>query len=139
MDIATIIAFISPFLPYLVKLGTQSAEKLTDKASEEFSETAWEKAKAVWQKLCPQLEQKPAALEVIEDAANHPDDDDIQAAFRVQLKKLLQQDAALASEVATLLNADTPDGLSGTQIVQNVIGNRNQTINSAHGQVIYQN
>lgn len=139
MDISLIIAFISPFLPYLVKLGTQSAEKLTDKASEQFSETAWEKAKVVWSKLRPQLEHKPAAAEAIEDTANHPDDEDLQAALRVQVKKLLQQDAALADEVAALLKADAPDGTPGTHIVQNVVGNRNQIIGSVQGQATYQN
>jgi hypothetical protein len=57
-----------------------------------------------------------------------PEDEDLQVALKVQLKKLLAQDEALANEIAQILQEDGTDGTPGTQIVQNVTGDRNQVI-----------
>lgn len=139
MDISAIIAFISPFLPYLVNLGRQSTEKLTEKASEQFSETAWQKAQVVWQKLHPKVRAKAAATEAIEDVVANPNDEEMQTVLRVQLKKLLQQDTELAHEIAGLLKADGASEPPQAQLIQDVIGNKNQVIGSSQGTVIYQN
>ena len=40
-----------------------------------------------------------AALEAVRDVAHTPDDEDAQAALRVQLKKLLAEDQTLTEEV----------------------------------------
>jgi hypothetical protein len=49
------------------------------------------------------------------------------------LKKLLEQDEELMKAIEQILAADTPDGTSGTQIVQNVTGNQNQVIGQVLG------
>jgi hypothetical protein len=54
------------------------------------------------------------------DLAAKTDDPDLQAAARVQLKKLLAADPVLAKELAALLNA-----AGGTTITQNVTGKGN--------------
>jgi hypothetical protein len=51
MEIATLTAFISPFLPCLLKLGGKAAEKATESAAGKFGEASWSKAQAVWEKL----------------------------------------------------------------------------------------
>jgi hypothetical protein len=56
------------------------------------------------------VEAKPAALEAAQDAATHPDDEDTLAALRLQLKKLLAEDEALAQELARLLPRSGPAG-----------------------------
>jgi hypothetical protein len=103
MDVQTlakeVVTFLAPFLPYLVKAGGEAAKE----AGKKFGEAAWEQAKALWGKLHPKVEAKPAAQEAMQDAAAAPQDEDAQAALRLQLKKLLAEDETLASEVARLV------------------------------------
>lgn len=139
MDIATLTAFISPFLPFLLKLGGKAAEKATESAAGKFGEASWSKAQAVWKKLSPKVEAKEAAKEAAIDVANAPEDEDLQVAFRVQLKKLLAQDEALVNAITQILQEDGPDGVSGTRIVQNVTGNRNQVIGQVTGGQVFGN
>jgi len=96
---ATLVGFLTPALPYLVKGG----EKALEAVSEKIGEDVWESAKAIWQRLRGKLEASPAALEAAQDLAGEPDDGDAQAALRRQLKKLLSSDDALATEIARLL------------------------------------
>ncbi len=90
--------FLAPFLPYLLKMGEKAAEE----AGKKLGAEAWERAKALWGRLRPKVESKPAAREAVEDAAAAPQDEDALAALRLQLKKLLAEDPALATEIARL-------------------------------------
>jgi hypothetical protein len=139
VEIVTLTAFISPFLPFLLKLGEKAAEKSTEAAAGKFGEAAWSKAQAVWEKLSPPIEAKEAAKETVIDVANHPEDKDLQVALKVQLKKLLEQDESLAKAIAQILQEDAPDGTPGTQIVQNVTGNQNQVIGQVTGGQVFSN
>jgi hypothetical protein len=139
MEIATLTAFLSPFLPSLLKLGGKAIEKATESASGKFGEAAFAKAQAVWAKLSPKVEAKEAAKEAAIDVANSPEDEDMQAALRVQLKKLLEQDEELMKAIEQILTTDAPDGTSGTQIVQNVTGNQNQVIGQMTGGKVFGN
>lgn len=102
MDIAGLAqdlsTFLVPFLPYLLKAG----EKATEEVGRKLGSDAWDKAKALWAKLYPKVEAKPAAQEAVQDVTNAPTDTDAQAALRLQLRKLLAEDETLASEVARL-------------------------------------
>jgi hypothetical protein len=120
MEIATLTAFLSPFLPFLLKLGGKAAEKATETAAGKFGEASWNKAQAVWEKLSPKLEAKESAKEAALDVANAPEDEDLQVALKVQLNKLLAQDEALTNAIAQILQEDGSDGTPGTQIVQNI-------------------
>jgi hypothetical protein len=139
MDIVTLTAFITPFLPFLLKLGGKAVEKATETASGKFGEAAWSKAQAVWEKLSPKVEGKEAAKEAAVDVANHPEDEDLQVALRVQLKKLLAEDEALSRAIIQILQEDGSDGTPGTQIVQNVTGDRNQVIGQVTGGQVFGN
>jgi hypothetical protein len=139
MDIAILTAFLSPYLPILLKLGGKAVEKATESASGKFGEAAFAKAQAVWAKLSPKVEAKEAAKEAAIDLANSPEDEDAQASLRVQLKKLLEQDEELFKAIAQILQADAPDGTPGTQIVQNVTGDRNQVIGQVTGGKVFGN
>jgi hypothetical protein len=93
-------SFLLPFLPYLVgKAGDAVAEVTVEKSLE----AAWESAKALWQKLRPRVESRAAAKEAAVDAAQDRDDEDAQAALRLQLRKLLAADDQLSEELAELL------------------------------------
>lgn len=91
-------AFLAPFLPYLLKAGEKAAEE----AGKKLGEAAWGRAKALWGKLRPKVESRPAAREAVQDLAAAPEDADAQAALRLQLKKLLTEDPALAAEITRL-------------------------------------
>jgi hypothetical protein len=49
------------------------------------------------------FKEKPAAQEALEDVKKDPQDEDLQAALRVQLKKLLAADEAFRAELTQLL------------------------------------
>lgn len=98
MEIAALTAFLAPFLPSLVKAGEKAVEKAADAVSDE----AFKYAKALWDKLKPGVEAKPAAKEAAEEVATHPDDDDALASLRLQLRKLLEQDQGLADDLARI-------------------------------------
>jgi len=129
---AQIVQFLAPYLPYLLKglklAGQEAARKLGEKAGEQ----SLDRAKALWEKLRPKVEAKPAALEAVQDVATRPDDEDALAALRLQLKKLLAEDEALAQELAHLLAQARPAGQTVT-----ASGNRSVAIGgSVSGSVI---
>lgn len=98
MEIAALTAFLAPFLPSLIKAGEKAVEKAADAVSDE----AFKYARALWDKLQPGVEAKPAAKEAAEEVATHPDDDDALASLRLQLRKLLEQDQGLADDLARI-------------------------------------
>jgi hypothetical protein len=102
MDVTTLAkdlaVFLTPLLPYLLKAGEKAAEE----AGKKLGGDAWDRAKGLWAKLRPKVEAKPAAQEAVQDAAAAPNDNDIQAALRPQLRKLLAEDAVLAREIERL-------------------------------------
>jgi hypothetical protein len=107
---AQLVQLLAPFLPYLLKgaklAGQEAAKKLGEKAGEQ----GFEQAKTLWEKLRHKVEARPAALEAVQDAADHPNDEDALAALRLQLKKLLAEDDSLAQELARLLPRSGPAG-----------------------------
>src|SRR5215510_1241182 len=104
MDIGSMASSLTtalvPLLPYLLKAGEKPAEE-TGKA---VAGQSWEWAKSLWTKLQPKVEAKPAALEAAQDVALSPQNQDLQAALRVQLNKLLTEDQSLAEEVSRWLD-----------------------------------
>jgi len=105
-----VVAFLAPFLPYLVKAGEGAAKE----AGKKFTGEAWERAQGLWNKLRPKVEEKPAAQEVVQDLAKDPNDRDLQAALRVQLKKLLSEDQDLAQEISALFAEAKEAGVTVT-------------------------
>jgi hypothetical protein len=132
MEIATLTAFLSPFLPTLLRLGGKAVDKATESAAGKFGDAAFAKAQAIWRKLSPKVEAKEAAKEAAIDVANNPSDR-AKLVFEVQLEKLLEQDDELMKSIAAILEEDAPDGTPGNTIVQNVRGNQNQVIGQATG------
>ena len=111
MDIALLAQsatnLLMPVLPYLLKPADHAAEEVAKR----FGGAAWETAASLWAKLRPAADDKPALREAVEDAAAAPDDADAAAALRIQLKKLLT-DQALAREIAEILER----GASGAAV-----------------------
>jgi hypothetical protein len=133
MDIATLTAFLSPFLPFLLKLGGKAIDKSTESAAGKLGEAAFGKAQAVWGKLGPQVEAKESLKEAATDVANNPEDQDLQVVLKVQLQKLLKQDEELGKAIAEIMREDAADGTAGVQVVLTVTGNRNLVIGQVAG------
>jgi hypothetical protein len=114
MDIGTIASSLTtalvPLLPYLLKAGEKAAEE-TGKA---VAGQSWEWGKSLWTKLKPKVEAKPAALEAAQDVAQAPEDEDLQAVLRVQLRKLLTEEQSLAEEVSRWLEQGRAAGITVT-------------------------
>jgi len=89
MDPVTIGTAVVAFLsPYLVEGGKAAAKKAGE---------------ALVAAIERRFEDKPAARESLDDMKNDPQDDDFQAALRVQLKKTMKADEEFAVELAELL------------------------------------
>ncbi|MEW6740661.1 MAG: endonuclease/exonuclease/phosphatase family protein [Nitrospirota bacterium] len=89
-------AFLRPFLPYLIK-GETVPEDYRGTVSD-----SWELAKAIWDKLSPKIEDRPATEEAVHGVVITPYNEDALAALRFQLKKLLSDDSELADELISL-------------------------------------
>jgi hypothetical protein len=129
MDIAVLTAFLSPFLPFLIKLGEKAAET----AAEKFGDDAWSKAKAIWSKLQPKVEAKEDAKVAAEQVAAKPESDARKAVLQEELETLLKENPDLTDAIAKIMQEDASDGTPGTQIIQNVAGNQNQAIGQVYG------
>ena len=109
-----LVVFLAPFLPYLVKVGEKAAEE----AGKKISVSAWEQAKALWDKLRPRVEARPAAQEAVQDMTKTPNDEDARTVLRVQLKKLLAEDETLVEEIAQLMETKPKTTMASTVIQQ---------------------
>ena len=94
---------IQPLLPLIV---TKGAEELGKRA-----------VGGLWESVKRKFDSKPAAKEALSDLLTSPADADLQAAFRVRLKKLLVEDATFAVQLSDLLEA------AGTQYNAALQGN----------------
>ncbi len=98
MEVAALTAFLSPFLPALLRTGESAVEAAATRLGGE----ALEHAKALWGRLRPKVEEKPAAAQAAQRVADTPDDPRWQTALELQIEELLSEDTSLAREVASL-------------------------------------
>ncbi len=133
MNITTLMAFLSPCLPFLLKLGEKSAEGAVNKLGED----SWNKAKKIWARLKPQIEAKEDTKIAAQQLAAKPESEGRKAVFQEELEMLLQENPSLAEAIAQILKEDASNSNSGTSITQTVQGNQNQTIGSVSGGEVF--
>ena len=105
MDPATLAASATAFLaPYLLKAGQKLAGQAVDHLPEGVNK--------VWNYVMEKFHEKPAAVEAANDLAADADDEDNQAAFRKELKKLLQDPAVIAEFSGLLAKGKESQGIS---------------------------
>jgi hypothetical protein len=97
-----LVAYVTPYLPYLYKAG----EKVGDEVAKKVGEGVWERAKALWGKVSPGVEAK--AQGAVEALVKRPDDSRAKGAVELQVEEILKGDPGLASEIAKLLEAAGP-------------------------------
>lgn len=102
----TVTSLLIPAIPYLLKGGEQAWSE----ASKKIGTDTWEWTKTIWMKLVSRSKSKTngeeSATEIVKAAtevANNPSDEDAQAALRLQIRKLLADDAELSSEITKVL------------------------------------
>jgi len=100
MDISllaqTLVAALAPALKSLMALGALSGVSA--------------RAHALWSRLRPLVESRPAARAAAEDLAERSEARQAQEAFAKHLKEILESDPGLAFEMAELLSTDRPRG-----------------------------
>jgi len=94
-----VMSFLAPALPFLVTGG----QELVRGAGKTLSQEGLEIAKKVWGKLRPKVEASPMGKGPAAEVAAAPGDSDARGALRLQIRKILEADPALAEELAGLL------------------------------------
>ncbi|NEP04184.1 MAG: hypothetical protein F6K25_30265 [Okeania sp. SIO2G4] len=128
VDTAALVTLLAPYLPSLIK----GSEKVSEGLLQEAGKDTWQIAKAIWEKLWPKIESKEAAKEAVEDFAKEVNDKDTEAAFRRQLKKILDADETLEKQVKKLMEENNPTSKS-VNVEQT--GNFNQTAGDSAKQI----
>ncbi|MGE4096293.1 MAG: hypothetical protein AB7G75_36295 [Candidatus Binatia bacterium] len=102
MDIAALTqelsAFLTPFLPHLLKIG----EKASEEAGKKLGADAWDKAKALWARLRLKMDAKSAAQDAVQKAVARPQDERVTAALELQVEDIFREDVVFATEIARL-------------------------------------
>jgi hypothetical protein len=108
-----LVAILAPYLPLLWK-GRDAEERLVAEARRTVM--------TLWRLLQPKLEIEPTVREAFQDAATDPQDLDVQAALRVQVRKLLSTDRELAEQVDAVLDAAASNGPPAAQRLLELAG-----------------
>jgi hypothetical protein len=110
-------SILAPWIPYLVK-GIDIADKIL--VAKEITEVTASGLKKLWSILCPKLEERSAGTEAIEAVViGSPE---AETELRLQIRKILERDQALADEVASLYEEIWAN--QGTTVIVQAIGDR---------------
>ena len=106
MDLITLaqhsVDHLAPGLPFLLDTGHGAAKKVGEAAMGGILELAGR----LWASIRSKAEStQPALLEAAKDVADAPDDPDARGALRLQLRKLLEAQPALQSEIRDILGS----------------------------------
>ncbi len=108
VDVTALIPWLAPVVtaaaPHLLTVG----EKAFEKIAESLGEDTWKWGKTALQKLWPKVEANPSALVAAQEVAQAPDDPLNQQMLALALRKLLENDQALAAELESLRAAAQP-------------------------------
>lgn len=129
LNLLELTRYIAPFLPFLMNIGNKAVEGIATK----LGENSFEKAKAIWAKLQPKIQQKEAALEAATDLATSPNDHRLQEVLCWQLKKLLEKDETLKKEIAQIMQMQDVQEAGSNSIKINSSGDNNNIIGVVNG------
>jgi hypothetical protein len=93
-----------------------------DEAAKRLAAEAWRTVLTLWRLLQPKLDGEPSVREAFQDAATEPQNPDVQAALRVQVRKLLTADGKLAQQVDAILDATEQGGKLAAQRLLKLAG-----------------
>lgn len=108
MDVSQVAADVIPYVTAAVRAyGIHTLEKVRDAAVEEASDATAGLGARLLKRLFSHDESRPVIEGAVVDLASGPDDADAVAAMRLQIRKLLAADPALANAIADMLPAHT--------------------------------
>lgn len=99
MDPISISLLVSGTWAVLEPFVKKAGKKLLEKAEEAVPEAIGK----LWDTVKEKMESKPETASLPAEVVNTPEDEDAQAAFRYQLKKLLENDEAFQQQLDGLL------------------------------------
>ncbi len=123
MDQATITGIATIAISFLALYLAKAGEAVSKKTGEDLYES-----------LKARFSDKPSAQEALTDLANMPDDSDLQAALRVQLKKLLAEDESFATKLQQLLN-EAGKTKGGATIIEQIAKDNATQIGQVFGNI----
>jgi hypothetical protein len=94
---------LAPAMPLLMPIAAVAGKEVVKSTATKITDATLQRAKTLWKKLWPEVQNKSAALEAAKNLAEMPEDDDAKAAFRFQLRKIFAADDVLAHDVTNLL------------------------------------
>ncbi|MBD0388272.1 MAG: hypothetical protein ICV54_17640 [Nostoc sp. C3-bin3] len=127
MDVTILTSFLVPCLPFLLK---KVAEPALSGAATKLGQDTWDRARAIWTKLCPQVEAEAAANIAAIKLAEKPDSEVWKAAFQSELEAIFKKDQGLAELISEILKDKDGVSTGGVQI--------QQTAGTVEGQMIGQ-
>jgi hypothetical protein len=107
VEIAALTAFLAPFVGPLM-------EGIAGGAGQKAGGAGWKHAVRIWEALWQKVKDAPAAEEAAKELAGRPDDTRAQAAFELQLEKLLAEDPQLAAAIEGLWHEAKQAGVVAT-------------------------
>jgi predicted membrane-bound mannosyltransferase len=136
---STAASVVSLLVPFLTGAGKGLAEKAGEETGKAAIKGAVETTTAALHSLvAARLHPAPEANTALADFTQTPDDPDLQAALRVQLRKALQADEQFASQVAGLLREADRVGADAV-FNTNIHGDVEKLVNigTVHGDVSF--
>jgi hypothetical protein len=114
-----VVAFLSPYAPYLKEAGKIAGKKLIEVAAEKGGEAAWKKAQDLWGKITgrPDSPELKSAADLV---AAKPEDETYQTVFAKALAGYLEKNPDFAKELVDLMG--------GEDSVQEVLAERGSWI-----------
>lgn len=103
-------AVVSILAPYLAKAGEEFAKEVGKSASEKMG--------AVYEMVKTRFKRRPAAAEALADFEASPEDNDTQAALRLQLKKEMDNDPEFGDELRDQVDKVSHDEQAATFLTQ---------------------
>jgi hypothetical protein len=97
-----LVGLLSPALPFLVKVGEKVAEGVSADALKVLGKSTWDKAKNIWARLGPQVQNKETAQQAITKVLQRPDEVS-QFALISEIRDILEGNPDLAQELLKLI------------------------------------
>ena len=131
MDAVTIAAITTA----TVQVVTEYLNKIADGAAHEAGKSAFKKAAELYRVLRDRLANDQRASSTLQDLHGAPNDEDVQAALRVQLKRFLKDDEAFAGQLQGLTETRFEQD-TGTFVYTTIYGDVKNAVTITHAEKV---
>jgi hypothetical protein len=100
---STIVSFLAPFTPHLVKGAEKATEVAGKKLGELGGEAIWEEAQAIWDKITNRFKDDEETQSAATSVTRQPESETRQKTLAKILAERLKDDPALVKELAALV------------------------------------